>query len=555
MDRRVLVIAHRREILMDLDKRIAAACGLKAWEHGVEMGEYRAPLTARVVCGGIDTLRSEKRFLGVFGAIITDECHRAAAPSYTQVYERYGVNRGECWHFGFTATAKRTDKQALYAVKLDGDPVMIEDKKTKTTRPADPTESVYQVHAYEKSILDGINEGWLVPVIGHSVQTDTDLSDIGTVAGDFNQGQLTKAVGVENVIRNNQAVAAWKQLAEGRPTIVFCQGVAHAHHVADMWRQAGYTAAALDGETDEVTRLATLTAFQNGRLTVLCNDCLFTEGMDAPICSCVVHLGPTKSWNRYVQRTGRGLRTLPGIVDATPSLEQATCRRDAIAASGKPNCLVIDLVDVCKDNDLCTVPSILDMPAKLNLQGQSLTKAAAMLTEYADAALHLEDEGKAPPATYQELQVRLEQVELIRNSGHPEAIQWIATDAGFRYKGVPPGYTAELLPATDNPNAYRLQVKYMGQEIENKAGAPREKFKVYMEHAAKHAQMAAEAHRETLTPRSRGTLARLSEKQIYVLHRLGHSDPQIDSYPYAKAKAILDKHFEARKAQREGAAV
>ncbi len=496
----VLCLAHRNEIVQQIHDRIAehvfgynphgselfASCPY----IGIEQAESYAPDTALVVCASVFTVVSEKR-LAWFAPtiIITDECHRSAAPTYQKIYKRFGVPE-TATHIGCTATAKRTDRQSLYAFHIDGSPVMIEDKKTKKQKPCPPEKAAYEYHAYERSILDGMEDGYLVPVVGHSVQTDTDLSEVETdIDGDFKDNQLQKAVNTDT--RNHIAVSAWKQIASDRPTIAFCSGVDHAYAAAEVWKSAGYTAAALDGTTPPEERARVLSDFKAGRLQVLCNMGLFTEGMDAPICSCIVHMRPTKSWNLYVQMTGRGLRVLPGVVD---HLEDATARTEAIQGSVKPDCLVIDLCDITKENDLCAVPSLLDLPAKLDLQGASLTAAKKLLDDYADAALHLEDEGKAPPATFQELKVRLEQVEMIRAAAkHGE--DWVVSSEGYRFTRTPPGYTARLLPVGDS---YLLEVEHAGKPLETKVGKPGCDFKAYLAGAARRASGTIEEHREAI---------------------------------------------------------
>ena len=81
--------------------------------------------------------------------------------------------------------------------------------------------------------------------------------------------------------------------------------------------------------------------FNAGTLQFLCNCAVLTEGFDAPVCSAIVMGRPTKSLSLYTQMLGRGLRPLPGTVDA---VAEAFDRRMAILTSDKPNCLVLDFV-------------------------------------------------------------------------------------------------------------------------------------------------------------------------------------------------------------------
>lgn len=550
----VLVLAHRRELITQAYQRIQAHCELTEWEIGIELAETRAAEHNKVVVGSVMTVKNGSR-LPVWRpkVIITDEAHRAAAASYAAIYERFGVNDGECIHIGCTATAKRTDRQSLYAINLDGSPVELWDKKKTKRTTADPATSVYQKHVFEYSVLDAVEDGYLVPMRGVSVQTETGLSGVQTDRdGDFKEGQLAKAV--DNAQRTLQAISAWKDAAEGRPTIVFCAGVEHAYHAAELWNQAGYRAAALGGEDaqDTYKRAQMLEDFKHGRLQVLCNMGLFTEGTDLPTASCIVHLRPTKSWNLYVQMSGRGSRTLPGVVDghSDPSV-----RRGNIAGSAKPDCLIIDLCDLCESNDLCSVPSILDLPAKMDLEGQSLTEVKALLNDFEEVKGQVIGEC---PMSYSQLKVRLEQVELLRSGKVKSGEDWKATEGGYRFGRTPVGYQGEL---QRTPDGWFAVVRHAGQEIvrkqardvDPKTGQPytHEKF---LDSAASFISSAVETHKASLPQPSRGTMGRLTTKQANCLKANGHRAVEIDAMPYAKAKALIDSYMTQWKARTEAPA-
>jgi superfamily II DNA or RNA helicase len=72
-----------------------------------------------------------------------------------------------------------------------------------------------------------------------------------------------------------------------------------------------------EGTTDKVVRDRILGDFRAGRLQIVCNCQVLTEGFDAPGTSCVLMCRPTKSDSFYIQCMGRGLRPANGA--ATPS--------------------------------------------------------------------------------------------------------------------------------------------------------------------------------------------------------------------------------------------
>jgi len=543
---KILCLAHRRELITQMYQRIKDHLNLSVFDIGVELADSHARGTEQIIIGSVQTLANAARLPDWKpDVIITDECHRAAAKSYRNIYERFqvGAEEGGAVHIGCTATAKRTDRQSLFAIRPDGSPVELFDKKKKLRYPADPAECVYEYHAYEYGILDATDDGWLVPLRGHTVQTETDLSGVQTDNdGDFKEGQLAKAV--DNNERTLLAINAWKQVAADRPTIVFCAGVEHAHHAAELWRQAGYTAEALDGETDSWKRIGTLEAFRAGNLQVLCNMGLFTEGMDAPACACVVHLRPTKSWNLYVQMTGRGLRVLPGVVDGIDAAEE---RRQQIAQSRKPDCIVIDLCDLIKNNDICSAPSILDLPASLDLQGQTVTEAKRLLDEFEEVKERVIGEC---PTTFRDLQVKLAQVNMLTGSKSKHSADWRVTDEGFRFTKLPLGYQAELNPAGDT--SFRLTIKRGAEMLMDKIGKPNGEFDQYLESATRWIGKKVGEHQAN---QSRGTLARLTPRQTGCLKANGHSPNEIDCMTYHKAKALISTYMDRWKsAHQEDAA-
>jgi len=546
-DWKVLILAHRVELITQAYNRVKDHCDLTEWDIGTEIAQYHAPSSAKVVVGSIMTVKGAHRLPDFKpDAIIVDEGHHGASISYQKLAERHGVKEGECFYVGLTATPRRTDRKSLYAIRPDGKRVQLIDKKTNRPYPADEKECVFQKLVYEYSILSAINDGWLVPVVGHVVKTKTDLSSVKTgTDGDFQDGQLEKAV--DNLDRTMLAINAWKEVAADRPTLVFCAGVEHAHHSAELWRQAGYEAKAIDGKTDSVERFEAIRDFKSGKLQLLMNCGIFTEGTDLPTASCIVHLRPTKSWNLYVQISGRGTRPLPGIVDDTMTAED---RRREIGFSAKPDCLLLDLVDITEINDLCTAPSILDLPANLDLQGQSITDAQKMLEEFEEVKDRVIGEC---PRTFQELQTRLQQVSLIRDSDAKTKTAWMVSDDGFRYRHSRPGYQTKLISTA--PGEYTLTVT-QGKDVllekksrtADKQGVPF-KFESYLDAAARRASEAIERHAEANMP-SRGTLTRLTPRQCGVLRANGHSNKDIDSFPYAKCKALISKYMDAWNAKK-----
>jgi len=110
------------------------------------------------------------------------------------------------------------------------------------------------------------------------------------------------------------------------------------------------------GQTDREDRRRMLAEFAAGKVQVVCNCGVLTEGFDDPGVEVVIMGRPTKSRALYSQMVGRSTRPLPGVVDGP---ETAEARRAAIAASAKPSCLVVDFVGNAGRHKLITSADIL----------------------------------------------------------------------------------------------------------------------------------------------------------------------------------------------------
>lgn len=536
-----LCVVHRREIVRQIYTRVRDHCDLdEEYEIGIEQAEEKGLPTNRVIVANIATLRSESRLPPgwIPDFIWIDEAHRSAAATYKAIRARFP----NAVVIGCTATAKRTDKQSLFAIGVDGQPAMVKPARGPAY-PATAEDSVFEKLCYEYSMLDAINDGWLVDMVGREDDTGVDLSGVASANGDFVDKQLVAALEKEEVMlrRTDKAISLWSRHAADRPTIVFCPGVKSAKFAADHWKEAGYTAAFLCGETDNVERAMALEDFKQGRVQVLANVGLFTEGTDLPTCSCIVHLRPTKSWNLYVQMSGRASRSV--IADALSQMDDPAERREAIKASAKPTALIIDMVDIVTNGTLCTVPSILDLPVNLDLEGQSVTAAKKMLDEFEEVKGQVIGEA---PRTFTRLEGRLREVQLLTRSGAKSRQKWmVSEDGNYQFGKAPPGYTAQI---TRDGEEWRLTVKCRGEELYAKTGHQRGDVKEYFDRAAEVVSKQIETHREA---NKGGTLDRLSSKQVFILTRNGHKKEEIDKMQMGYAKKLIGDYSREYYARRE----
>ena len=313
LGRRVLVLAHRDELIEDVADRIRRVVGapsvgiVKAerdqWHHPIVVASVQSCTAAR------------RARMGVFDLICVDEAHHAVAPTYGAVFDAALEANAELRVAGFTATPFRAGEDGT-TTGLGG---------------------VFEAMVFEYPIHEAIAAGDLVPLRAYQVATQVDLSDVPMVGGDFDLAKLTKLV--DTPARNTLVVDAFVEHGGG-PALVFGATVEHAQHLAEAFVARGIPAAAVWGEMplDDRRRLIETFKRADGALPVLCSKDLIFEGFDAPATRLVLKARPTQSRVVYQQMIGRGLRLHPG----------------------KDLCIFVDLVDNGCALDLSTAADLTD---------------------------------------------------------------------------------------------------------------------------------------------------------------------------------------------------
>ncbi|MBI1331412.1 MAG: DEAD/DEAH box helicase [Armatimonadetes bacterium] len=353
-----LVLAHRRELLEQAANRIHLQNPKLSVD--IEGNLKNRPEKQNVLVGSVQSLgRENTTRLGEWkpGCLIIDEAHHAPADSYQNVMRSVGAYDGGCFTVGVTATPHRMDNRPLHGEE----------------------EAIFEEVAFTYTLREAIADGWLADLKGFRVATGVDLSRVRIVHGDYSSKQLQEAVNTES--RNRTAFENWVNIAKERKTIVFCTGVEHAKSVAELFRLEGFTAESVDGSMKLDERSKIMSRFATGRIQILTNVEIATEGFDVPDVGCVLLLRPTKSWALFCQMIGRGLRVLPNTIEGLPD---ADARRDRISRSDKSDCIVIDVVDNGKklsgpkpekEDEAPSLSAVVGLPPDFDLEGHSLLEA------------------------------------------------------------------------------------------------------------------------------------------------------------------------------------
>lgn len=235
----------------------------------------------------------------------------------------------------------------VYDFEMDGHPSFVANgilvHNTATPHRADGASlgDIYDEICYQYSLFNAINDGYLCELDAIACQTDLSLDDVHTMAGDLNQKELRQTVNTPQ--RNKFIVERYKQYADGLQNLVFAVDVQHAQDICQAFKDAGYIAEFIVGD-EELTpdRREMIDRFKTGKTTILVNVQILTAGFDYPGIKCLTLACPTKSLTKFFQQIGRCTRPLTGVIDGLNTPEE---RKAAIAASGKPKAIVLDIVD------------------------------------------------------------------------------------------------------------------------------------------------------------------------------------------------------------------
>lgn len=276
---RVLILAHRGELLEQASDKIFKACGIRSSVEKAEQSCLDAPWF-RVTVGSVQTLMREKRLSrfseDYFDKIIIDEAHHAVSDTYLRILEHFSAAKV----LGVTATPDRGDMQNLG--------------------------KVFQSLAYEYTLPKAIREGYLSPIVAQTIPIDLDLSAVSISAGDFKASDISTALDPYL----EQIADEMAKVCRDRKTVVFLPLVKTSQKFRDILNAHGFRAAEVNGESPD--RAEILKDFDEDRYNVLCNSMLLTEGWDCPSVDCVVVLRPTKVRALYSQMVGRGTRLHEG---------------------------------------------------------------------------------------------------------------------------------------------------------------------------------------------------------------------------------------------------
>ena len=256
---RVLFLVHRKELVEQITESFK--------QHEVDLSKAR-----------IDTVVKTRNRLSTIEEptlIITDETHHSRAKTYREIYDHFSNS----WRVGFSGSPWRMNGRGFTDI-------------------------------YDDLIL-GPSVKWLIenkrlaPYEYYSIPE----ADIGKLqkssTGDYTNKSIEKAL--KSTIFGD-VVENYVKVASGQKTILYAHSIEYSQKFADEFKSAGIKAVHVDSKTPSAERDEIMNDFRNGKIKVLCNVDLISEGFDVPDCTCVIMARPTDSLVLYLQQSMRCMR-------------------------------------------------------------------------------------------------------------------------------------------------------------------------------------------------------------------------------------------------------
>ena len=269
----VWLIAHRRELVAQMEETLA--------KYGIR----REDTPVRVMA--VQWLSRHWNEAGdAPGLIVIDEAHHALAASYTEMWKRYPAAK----KLGVTATPCRLNRRGFTE--------LFEVLVTSWSIAEYIEKGVMSVFDYvsirpgseEQRLIDGLEK--------RGADGDYQVKEMDAV--------LNRRPGIERLYRSV------RQFASGKKGMVYAISIEHARRIAEYYSRRGVNAVAVDSKTPAMERKRMVEEFRHGKIEVLVNVDVFSEGFDCPDVEFVQLARPTLSLAKYLQQVGRGLRRSEG---------------------------------------------------------------------------------------------------------------------------------------------------------------------------------------------------------------------------------------------------
>lgn len=281
---RILIIAHRSELIEQSSRSLSKY----RIRHGVLAGSMKEKrdLTQPIQVASIQTITHPANRCLIedldFDFIIIDEAHHAVAHTYQQLWDFCP----DAKKLGVTATPWRMNNAGF--------------------------SNIFDAFIPSMSIKDFMHKGWLssyqyysIPVNSEIVRSIEAIQEFD-IDGDYKTSALVDAVDTSRI--RAQLYDSYAKYAFGKKGIIYSISREHSEHICEQYGNKGVRIEKIDSKTSTKFREATIQAFREGKIDIIVNVDIFSEGFDCPDIEFIQLARPTKSLVKYIQQVGRGLR-------------------------------------------------------------------------------------------------------------------------------------------------------------------------------------------------------------------------------------------------------
>lgn len=210
--------------------------------------------------------------------IITDETHHSLAKTYRRIYDYFS----DVPRLGFSATPWRMNGKGL--------------------------SDVYESMVEGPDVKWLIDNKYLAPYKYFSIKLVDDSKLKKSSTGDFTNQSMDEAIG-KTIF--GDVVKTYQDKVSGQQAILYAHDVEYSKLMAQSFNEAGISAQHADAKTPKKERTEIMSDFKAGKIKVLCNVDLISEGFNVPDCSVIIMLRPTQSLVLDVQQGMRSMRYQP----------------------------------------------------------------------------------------------------------------------------------------------------------------------------------------------------------------------------------------------------
>lgn len=220
-------------------------------------------------------IQDDKLELDDIGLVIIDEAHYNSFRKLFKYFEH-------CFMLGVTATPLSSN------FKL-------------------PMKDNYRELIVGNSITSLVEQGFLAQAVTHTYDVGLSGLTIG-MNGDYTVKSSEKLYTA--VTMQDKLLQSYNEIAKGKKTLIFNNGIRTSIEVEDTFRRAGIEIKHLDNTNTKEERKEILKWFRNKPDAVLTSVSILTTGFDEPTVDCIILNRATKSLTLYYQMIGRGSRVL-----------------------------------------------------------------------------------------------------------------------------------------------------------------------------------------------------------------------------------------------------